>query len=150
MDLRRSFPRSMKDSLGGYVHLARMIDKARAVLAGTQGEYIYPCPMDHRLLQFAGLTAEAFLDAVRERADSAIVDWFAQNATRHSDREREDWNRGMLEVRPDTEEKWDYFKKTRDALDPGRPDITTWADLLDLEEKREVPIRQKPAAARRD
>ena len=50
MDLRTTFPRSMKTRLGGYVHLARMIDKCRAVLAGTEGEYIYPCPMDDRLL----------------------------------------------------------------------------------------------------
>jgi len=147
MDLRRSFPRSVREALGGYVHLARMIDKAKAVLAGTQGEYIYPCPIDQRLLQFAGLTAEAFLDAVRGRSDDAITDWFANTAKRHRDREREEWNRGMLELQPDTEEKWDYFKKKRDALDPARGDITTWVDLLDLEEKREVPIRQKAATA---
>ncbi|HBR49608.1 MAG TPA: DUF5069 domain-containing protein, partial [Nitrospira sp.] len=35
MDLRTKFPRSMKVRLGGYAHLARMIDKCRAVLAGT-------------------------------------------------------------------------------------------------------------------
>ena len=138
----------MREILGGYVHLARMIDKAKAVLAGTQGAFIYPCPIDQRLLQFAGLTAEVFLDAVRGHTDSAIVDWFANTATRHSDREREEWNRGMLELAPDTEEKRDYFKKTRDEIDPARGDITTWADLLDLEEKREVPIRKNPSARR--
>ena len=45
MDLRKHFPRSMRAKLEGYVHLARMIDKCRAVQAGTEGEYIYPCPM---------------------------------------------------------------------------------------------------------
>ena len=49
MDLRRRFPRSMRVILEGYAHLARMIDKCRAVLAGTEGEYVYPCPMDDRL-----------------------------------------------------------------------------------------------------
>ena len=38
------FPHSMRYQMNGYVHLARMIDKCRAVLAGTEGEYIYPCP----------------------------------------------------------------------------------------------------------
>ena len=66
MDLRTAFPRSMKTRLAGYVHLARMIDKCRAVLAGTEGEYIYPCPMDERLLDYAGITAEQL--ARRERA----------------------------------------------------------------------------------
>ena len=141
MDLRRDFPRSLRERLGGYVHLARMIDKVRAVAAGAQGEYIYPCPLDHRLLQFAGLTADAFRDAVDGRSDQAIVEWFAKTALRHSDRDREDWNGTMLTLQPDTDEKREYFKKTRDAVDPTRTDITTWADLLDLEEKRDVPIK---------
>ncbi len=48
----------MRVKMEGYVHLARMIDKCRAVLAGTEGEYIYPCPMDERLMKFAGITDE--------------------------------------------------------------------------------------------
>ena len=123
-----------------------MIDKARAVHDGTQGEYIYPCPLDHRLLRFAGITPEAFLDAVRGHSDQAILDWFANAASRHSAPDREEWNRGMLNLQPDTPEKRAYFEETRDALDPARSDITTWVDLLDLEEKRAVPIRQNPAA----
>jgi hypothetical protein len=141
MDLRRDFPRSLREKLGGYVHLARMIDKVRAVIAGTEGEYIYPCPMDDRLLQFAGLSAEAFRDAVRGRPDEAILEWFSTTALWHSDRDREEWNRTMLTLQPDTPEKREYFKNTRDGLDPTRTDITTWADLLDLEEKRDVPVR---------
>ena len=65
MDLRTDFPRSMRVKLEGYVHLARMIDKCRAVLAGTEGEYIYPCPMDDRLMEFAGITADQFTAAVK-------------------------------------------------------------------------------------
>ena len=59
MDLRTTHPRSPREKLAGYAHLARIIDKCRAVLAGTQGDYIYPCPMDKRLLDFAGLAAVA-------------------------------------------------------------------------------------------
>ena len=42
MDLRKGYPRSMRVKMESYVHLARMIDKCRAVLVGTEGEYIYP------------------------------------------------------------------------------------------------------------
>ncbi|MDE3036213.1 MAG: DUF5069 domain-containing protein, partial [Nitrospirota bacterium] len=63
MDLRTQFPRSPKDKMAGYVHLPRMLDKCRATLAGTQGEYIYPCPMDQLLLAFAGIAAEQFTEA---------------------------------------------------------------------------------------
>ncbi|MER3422804.1 MAG: DUF5069 domain-containing protein [Nitrospiraceae bacterium] len=142
MDLRSRYPRSMREKLAGYIHLARMIDKARAKLAGMLGGYIYPCPLDRRLLEFAGLTADQFLQAVKDRADEAVVDWFLTTAMPRSSSEIEAWNNMMLSLGPDNEETWAYFRKTRDAIDPGRTDITTWADLLDLDEKRSVPIRK--------
>jgi hypothetical protein len=141
MDLRVKPPRSVRDRMAGYVHLARMLDKCRAVLAGTQGDYIYPCPLDRRLLEFAGITPEQLANAVRQRSDEEVVQWFRQTAAPHTDAELEDWNRMMLMRGPDTEEKWEYFQQVRDAIDPSRTDITSWADLLDLEERRPVPAR---------
>ncbi|WP_447973153.1 DUF5069 domain-containing protein [Nitrospira sp. Kam-Ns4a] len=141
MDLRTAYPRSLREKLAGYVHLARMLDKARAALAGTLGEYIYPCPLDRRLLEFAGLTAEQFLEAVRGRSDEEVAAWFARTATPRSREEIEAWNEMMLAGGPDTEEKWAYFRSLRDKIDPTRTDLTTWADLLDLDEQRPVPIR---------
>jgi hypothetical protein len=142
MDLRRSFPRSMRSKLEGYVHLARMIDKCRAVLAGTEGEYIYPCPMDERLLEFAGITADQFTAAVKPNpSDEAVAQWFTQTTKAHPPAELEAWNRMMLTCGPSTPGKQDYFNKLRDAVDPARTDITSWADLQDLEEGRTVPRR---------
>ena len=146
MDLQTQHPRSVRHQLGGYVHLARMIDKCRAVLAGTQGEYIYPCPLDRRLLSFADVTPEDFLEAVKGRSDDEVVSWLRCRARAHSDREREEYNQLMLSLGPDTEEKWSYFRSCLEQLGSSRTDITTWADLLDLEEGRPVPIRE-PAPA---
>ena len=43
-DLRKTPPRSPREKLGGFVIAARMVDKARADLLGTNGEYnFYPC-----------------------------------------------------------------------------------------------------------
>ncbi|NOT97123.1 MAG: DUF5069 domain-containing protein, partial [Nitrospira sp.] len=93
MDLRTSFPRSMKFKLVGYVHLARMIDKCRAVLAGTEGEYIYPCPMDDRLMEFAGITADQFTAAVTANpTDDGVAQWFRKTAKPHKPTELELWN----------------------------------------------------------
>jgi hypothetical protein len=139
MDLRSHYPRSLKDKFAGYVHLGRMIDKCRAVLAGMQGDYIFPCPLDHKLLDFSQLTPEQFLQAVKQETDQEVAAWFVRTAAPHRESEIDTWNRTMLALGPDTEDKWAYFKKTRDAIDPARPDIVTWADLLDLEEKRHVP-----------
>ena len=142
MDLRVHYPRSVREKLAGYVHLARMIDKCRAVLTGTQGEYIYPCPMDRRLLEFAGLEADQFTQTVQARSsDQAVADWFAENAAQRSQAEIEAWNEMMLTRGPDTEEKWQYFKSILEAVDSSRTDIISWTDLLDLEEGRPVPIQ---------
>lgn len=128
--------------LAGYVHLARMIDKYRAVLAGTEGEYIYPCPMDFRLMEFAGITADQFTAAVKANpTDDSVVEWFRKTAKVHPPAELEQWNEMMLSRGPSTPEKQDYFNKCRDAVDPSRIDLKSWADLQDLEEGRVVPRR---------
>ena len=149
MDLRTSYPRSPREQLAGYVHLARMIDKCRAVLAGTQGGYIYPCPLDKRLLDFTGITPEQFTEAARGKTDQAIADWFRKAAKPHSEKEIEAWNEALLTRGPDTDEKRAYFKQQRDAIDPSRSDITSWADLLDLEEKRPVTKRKTAEGGKR-
>ena len=45
-DLTKNFPRSPRETLAGYVIAARAVDKCRAVLAGTAGEYHSGCPVD--------------------------------------------------------------------------------------------------------
>ncbi|MFO0773389.1 MAG: DUF5069 domain-containing protein [Nitrospiraceae bacterium] len=142
MDLRTGFPRSMRCLMEGYVHLARMIDKCRAVLAGTEGEYIYPCPMDERLFQFTRVTAEGFTEAVRTHPDDAgVAAWFRPHAASHTATEIADWNVAMLSRGPSTAEKQAYYNQLRDQIDPSRTDLTSWADLQDLEEGRSVPRR---------
>ena len=146
MDLRKDFPRSMRVKMADYVHLARMIDKCRAVLAGTEGEYIYPCPMDDRLMEFVGITADQFTTAIKANpSDDAVAKWFTQAAKAHPPAELDAWNRMMLSRGPSTPKKQEYFHQLRNAVDPTRTDLTAWADLQDLEEGRHVP-RQEPVA----
>ena len=143
MDLRKSFPCSMRVKMEGYVHLARMIDKCRAVLAGTEGEYIYPCPMDERLLKFAGITDKEFTANVKANpSEDAVAKWFTQKANAHPPAELDTWNQMMLTRGPSTAKKQEYFNKLRDAVDPSRTDLTAWSDLQDLEEGRTVPKRR--------
>ena len=47
-DLTKFPPRSPRTRLGGFVHLPRLIDKARAVAAGKGGDFPYNCPIDQR------------------------------------------------------------------------------------------------------
>jgi hypothetical protein len=143
MDLRKDFPRSMRCQLAGYAHLARMIDKCRAVLAVTDGEYIYPCPMDDRLLEFAGITSEQFTAAVKaNQADQGVITWFEKEAKPHQPAELDEWNQQLLARGPSSPESTARFKKYLAAIDPTRTDITAWSDLQDLEEGRVVPRRE--------
>ena len=141
MDLSKTSPRSPREKLAGYVHLLRMMDKCLASLAGTEGDYIYPFPMDQRLLDFTGITAQQFSKAVSGKDDAAVAEWFKKTAKPHSAKEIEHWNETFLTRGPDTDDTRVYFKQQRDAIDPTRMDITSWADLLDLDEKRSVPKR---------
>ena len=69
-DLAKEEPRSMTATLGGYIWLPRMIDKARAARAGTLGDYYrYPCPIDITCLQRLGIASDTFADIV-EATDS--------------------------------------------------------------------------------
>jgi len=132
----------MRVQLAGYAHLARMIDKCRAVLAGTEGEYIYPCPMDDRLLEFTGITSEQFTAAVKaNQTDEGVATWFEKKAKPHQPAELDKWNQKLLARGPSSTESAARFKKYLAAIDPSRTDITAWSDLQDLEEGRIVPKR---------
>jgi Domain of unknown function (DUF5069) len=143
LDLVREYPRSPRERLGGYVHLFRMIDKARAKAAGTLGEYIYPCPLDQSLLEFLGVSGDDFYEAVRqhEGEDQQILGWLKEHAKMRSPEEIGEWNKSFLNRKPRNEESMRHFLETRNRLAPHRTDIDTWPDLLDLEEGREVPVR---------
>ena len=55
----------------------RAIDKARAHLAGTLGEYIYcDCPVNQLLFDTIGTTQDDFLEAVRtSTTDEDVATW---------------------------------------------------------------------------
>jgi hypothetical protein len=138
LDLAKDYPRSPKERLGNYLHLVRMIDKARAKAAGTLGEYIYPCPLDRSLLEFLEISPDDFYEVAKEHDDPGVLEWVKKKAKSRSPEEIENWNQAFLNRKPQTEESLRYFLETRNRLAPERTDITTWVDLLDLEEGRPV------------
>ena len=52
------------------------------------------------------------------------------------------WNREWLEQQPQGE-SLEYFQQLRSQIAPDRTDVVAWPDLLDLDEKRDVPNRAK-------
>src|SRR5205814_10654410 len=105
--MQKLLPRSPYDRLGGYVHLPRLIDKARLNRKGLLDGYNYKTVgFDKHLLAFLKLNPEAFEDAVnRLDEDTAIVDWVQKNGATHSPEAIEHWNEMMTSRLPDTAAK---------------------------------------------
>ena len=72
-------PRARDLVIGGIPWIARMSDKARARADGTIGDYIYPCPIDQRVLGELGLSADEFMDmATTSETDTELVERVSQ------------------------------------------------------------------------
>ena len=64
-DLSKQAPHSPRERSGGFAIASRAVDKCRAVLAGTPGEYHYDCPLDNMLFGFKGITGRQLKTAVQ-------------------------------------------------------------------------------------
>jgi len=142
MDLSRAFLRSPKQKIAGLVHLGRVIDKGRAFKEKKLADYIYPCPLDKIILNFLRIEAENFANMTIEKKDDEIFDWAKELIESKSKKEICLINKKILQSKPDSEDRLNYFIEIRNKIDPSRSDVTTWVDLLDLEEGR---LSSKPS-----
>ena len=136
MDLSREFPRSPKQKIAGLVQLGRMIDKGRAYKEKKLADYIYPCPLDKIILNFLRIDSDKFAKMVVDKNDDEISIWAKDLTKSKSSREISFVNKQILDRKPDSQDRLQYFNEIRDKIDPSRTDIITWVDLLDLEEGR--------------
>jgi hypothetical protein len=142
MDLTKEIPRSPKVKMDGIVSLGRMIDKAGAFNEGKLGEYDYDCPHDKPVLKFLGIDGATFAQKVAElKDDSAVADWVQRDfISKKTPQEIAAFNEERENWRPEPGPHLEYFEKMRSQIAPDRPEIKTWFDLLDLEEKRPVLV----------
>ncbi len=136
MDLTQECPRSPREKIADLAHLPRMIDKAHAAQQNTLGEYIYPCPLDKIMLDFLGVDSDTFQKKVCNDTEEALLAWILLQCQNRSLGDKDAVNNKILKSQPDSPEKWETFHETREGLGPSRTDITTWVDLIDLEEGR--------------
>jgi Domain of unknown function (DUF5069) len=140
-----TFPRSVHEKYLGIVQLARTIDKAKMVATGTIGEYFYDCSMDQALFTEFGIDSKklsAIVSDVAKNADHApnIEAYLKPLIQKKNQLELERFNRETLNRKP-TGDSLTQFETLRVKVAPDRTDVTTWPDLLDLEEGRPVPKR---------
>ena len=135
-DLTKQAPRSPRVRLGGYVILARCLDKGRATLVGKNGEYHFDCPLDHRFLDFVGIKAAALKKQLATgKGDGAMLDWVNATAKyKRTETEIAAWS-AFAEARvPADPASRDYLNTQHTKYGPKREDIATWFDLLDLDD----------------
>ncbi|HEY0613738.1 MAG TPA: DUF5069 domain-containing protein [Candidatus Elarobacter sp.] len=147
-DLTTSYPRSVREPYLGVVQLGRAVDKGIALANGLNGEYNYDCPMDKAVLGFLGVDGSALLDVIKNARSEADVEAYLQPfVDKKAPQELAAFNAEFLTHAPQPGTPGaEYFLELRNEVAPDRTDVTQWADLLDLDEKRDVP-RRVPATA---
>ena len=136
-DLTKRPPRSARCRLGGYAILPRMLDKGRAEIASTNGEFNYNCPLDQHIINFLGFDPEALREQLAAgKGDGEILEWINSNAKhKRSPWEIEQWSDFQQRRGPDSDaETRSFFGELLGKFSKTREDIRTWADLLDLDD----------------
>lgn len=140
-DLTKEPPRSPKELFAGYVLAARMLDKCRAALAGTAGEYHFACPLDKIFLKFTKLDADEFQEFVATGADDeGVAAWIKKHAKKRDEEDVAEWNwkqRCALVSSLDPDRQLfiqNYVEENVPAEKRGR--VVAFFDMFDAEEGR--------------
>jgi len=139
-DLSKEPPRSPFQRIHDYVILARTIDKCRASLNNTLGDFHFNCPLDNLLFSFKGITGEEFRDYVKTGAsDEEIVQWLETHGTSQTPGSISDWSRKMESIRPyEDPEKKEWFIGECKRLDLN-PASTTLFEFLVADDQATFP-----------
>lgn len=139
-DLTRQAPHSPRERVAGFVIASRAVDKCRATLAGTPGEYHFDCPLDNQLFSFKGITGAQFKTAVQAAKNYEDVGaWLLANGTAKTPVEIKAWSdaaeAGSMMKNP---EKRAYFVESCAKL-MINPETNTTFDWLEADDRASFP-----------
>ncbi len=129
-------PRSPRSRLGGFVHLPRLLDKARAQAAGQLGDYMWNCPLDQRWSAFTGIHADELLAEVKKgRRDAEMLTWVMSHLKPARQMwEIHAWSTWLESLNPGDAKRHATFAEHITNLAPARDDIHTMFDRLELDD----------------
>jgi hypothetical protein len=139
------YPRSPKALLGGIAHLGRFIDKIRLRNAGKIQDYNYiTTGFDKHLIEFLGIDAKAFEQRVLAGGtDEEFLAWVVAHGKTRTSEEIEQWNHILLSSRPKDDAARQRFQGRLQDIAAKRsvpvsslPPVSTWADVIELDEER--------------
>jgi len=141
LDLTQEYPRSPRALFAGFVIAGRVLDKCRALLNGTIGEYAFNYGTDRVFFEFAGIDSDDFKNFVATGAtDEEVAEWIKSKAKAHSPGEIAAWNftlkgRRISELPPDRQAWIQEYILTNVRPEAQERVIFTF-DVLDAEEGR--------------
>jgi len=134
-DLSKQAPHSPRERIGGFAIACRAVDKCRASLAGSLGEYHYDCPLDNRLFSFKGITGDQFKVAVKVAKNYDDVGaWLLAHGTAKTPPEIEDWSDDQEARSPmkNPEKRARFIENCHQlGLDPDKTTTFDWLEADD-------------------
>jgi hypothetical protein len=133
-DLTQHPPRSVRVRLGGFAHLPRLLDKARAVVANKNGSYKFNCALDQHFFAFTGIEANTMLAQIKQGgSDSEMLSWVLAG-TKRLPFEIQAWSEWLIQHGPGGAAGHEWMAETIKANAGDRDDVRSFADLLDLDD----------------
>lgn len=137
----RIYPRSPRETMYGWMHLPRFVDKLRLHFAGKLHPDYQPNlakGFDGLWLEMAKVDAKTFMDVVRNSiTDGEVCDWVRKNAVADESIKKAHRDRMLNYPRKDDAAMQARLKQRKQESGLGnRDDIQTFVDYIDADEKR--------------
>jgi gluconokinase len=135
------YPRSPRETMAGWLHLPRYVDKLRLHLAGKLHPDYQPNlgqGLDGMWCQAAGVTHEQMLELVRHSVtDGEVCAWVCQHAPKSAAEKAAHASNMLGRPAPDNATAQERLAQRKAAIGIAhRDDIKTFVDLIDADEKR--------------
>lgn len=134
-------PRSPLETMAGWVHLPRLIDKIRLNAAGHLADdykdNLLKKGFDARWLEVAGVEEDKFVDVVtKSTCDGEVCDWVLRNV-KVSERDKEQFREYVINYGREGDELRAKLQQRKEESGMGdRADIQCFVDYIDADEGR--------------
>ena len=135
------YPRSPRETMCGWMHLPRFIDKVRLHLAGklhADYEANFCKGFDQLWLELAGVDAQKFIDVVRQSiTDGEVCDWVLKNVKKPDSVKAQQRERMLNYPSKDDTAMQERLKlRKQQSGISNRDEIQCFVDYIDADEKR--------------
>jgi hypothetical protein len=135
------FPRSPRETMCGWMHLPRFVDKIRLHLGGKlHADYQanFCKGFDGLWLETARVDPKEFIEVVRRSTtDGEVCDWVREHAEKSESVKTAHHERRLNYPKKDDAEMQARLKLRKEQAGiPHRNDIQTFVDFIDADEKR--------------